>query len=427
MARRLFVQIYVAFVAIGLLSLVAAGLSARALSEDTPTVPAHVRVAAQMLLETLPDPVSAPAAFRREFVAHADQLGLHVSYWTPTGRLLARVGDPLPAPPAGCARAWVRSSQGNPGLCFQLPEGNWLAAATDRPGRSHWLVRFGGVLLAIAGTIALGSYPLARRITRRLERLRAGVEAFGAGSLERRVEVEGQDEVADLAHAFNASADRITALVEGQQRVLAHASHELRSPLARLRMALALLEDADGPDRARAVSRAEREIDELDALIEDVLLASRLRGGVSVPRGTEPVDLGALAHEIAQRHGISVTVEAPGALTQGDPRLLARVVANLLDNAHRYGAPPVAMRVGTAADRVFLTVEDRGPGVPEAQRDRIFEPFYQPPGHAESDGGVGLGLSLVSEIARHHGGSVDYAPRDGGGSAFTLTLPRATG
>ena len=424
MRRRLFLQIYGSFLSVSLLTVVATGLALQWAVQRTVEVPRSVRVAAQVLLETLPDPHAAPAEFRTALVRRARDLGVHVSVWTPEGALLGRVGDRLPAPPEGCARPWVRSASGDLGVCFQLPEGQWVAAAGVNARTRGWLFRGSGVFLALFGTIALGCYPLARRITRRLEALQAGVEAFGRGELERRVPVEGRDEVAAVARAFNASADQVATLVARQRRVLAHASHELRSPLARLRMAIALLEDAEsGAERADAAGRAVVEIDELDDLIEDVLLASRLRGGGAVPRDHGPVELGALVRTLAPR--VQATVHAAHApvWTTGDARLLERAVGNLLANARAHGAPPIDVVVRVDGSRAEVDVLDRGLGLSEADMARVFEPFFRAVGHREGDPGVGLGLSLVDEIARHHEGSVHCVRRPQGGMRFTLSLP----
>ena len=288
------------------------------------------------------------------------------------------------------------------------------------------MVRIAGVFLAIFGTIALGCWPLARRITRRLEALQHGVLAFGDGDLDRRVPVEGRDEVAQVARAFNDSADRVAELVERQRRVLAHASHELRSPLARLRMALALMEDARAAgERSEAALQAVREIDELDDLIEDVLLASRLRGGVSIPRERSWVDLAEVCQALCARHDAIWLGSAEELGVLGDKRLLERALGNLLSNARRHGEPPIEAGARVDEDNVYIDILDRGPGIPEDHIDRIFEPFFRPAGHREGDPGVGLGLSLVDEIARHHDGSVECAPREHGGMRFSLVLPLA--
>ena len=424
MRRRLFVQIYLSFLSVSLLTLVAAVASVQVIAEQS-VVPRSVRVGAQMVLQTLPDPQAAPAAFRVELVRRAKEAGVHASVWTESGRLLGRVGDALPAPPEGCARPWVRSAGGDLGVCAQLPEGQWVAIAGVNGRTGVWMARGGGIFLAIFGTIAMGCYPLARRLSRRLEALQVGVEAFGQGDLGRRVPVEGRDEVAAVAAAFNASAEQVATMVERQRRVLAHASHELRSPLARLRMALALIEDGEtAADRAEAIAQAALEIGELDDLIEDVLLASRLRGGVSVPRSIGRVELVALCQSLVQRYG-AVLLAGDGPVEVAcDARLIERAVGNLLANARTHGAPPIELVLRTTADGAEVHVLDRGPGIADADRARIFEPFFRPAGHAEGEPGVGLGLSLVDEIARHHGGSVSCEPRPDGGMRFCLSLPR---
>lgn len=273
------------------------------------------------------------------------------------------------------------------------------------------------LFLAVAG----GAYPVVRGLTRRLEALQQGVEAFGAGALGRRVPEEGRDEVAALAASFNRAAERIEGLVRSHQSLLANASHELRSPLARLKMALAMLDEAPTAQQPRLRREIEANIAELDALVEEVLLSSRLdaRGDV-VQR--EPVELLGLAAEEAARTGAGV---AGAPLTvRGDDRLLRRALRNLLENARRYGdGGAVEVHVGRSGAQAEVSVEDRGPGVPEAYRERIFEAFFRLPGHAEKAGGVGLGLALVRQIAERHGGSVRCEARAGGGSRFVLALP----
>ena len=268
--------------------------------------------------------------------------------------------------------------------------------------------------------VALGAYPVVRSLTRRLESLQRGVERFGAGSLGQRVDESGRDEVAKVARSFNQAADRVETLVRSHQSLLANASHELRSPLARLKMALAMLPQAEGAQRDTLRREAEANIAELDALVEEVLLASRLDADAWTLK-REPVELLGLAAEEAAR----VDAQASGETVSvsGDERLLRRALRNLLENARRYGAGAIDAIVEREGRSVRLRVCDRGPGVPEAFRERIFEAFFRLPGHAEREGGVGLGLSLVKQIAQRHGGEVRCEPRDGGGTCFTITLP----
>ncbi|HET7863927.1 MAG TPA: HAMP domain-containing sensor histidine kinase [Burkholderiaceae bacterium] len=300
------------------------------------------------------------------------------------------------------------------------------------PPGGGWGFVGGGAGLAVAlavlfAAVAAGAYPVVRRLTRRLEALRAGVEVFGAGGLSHRVSEEGRDEVAAVASSFNRAAQRIEELVRANKSLLANASHELRSPLARMKMALSMLGDAR-PERLDGLKQEiHTDIAELDALVAELLLASRLDAVPSLDNRTD-VDLLALAAEEGARVNANVGGEA--LTVHGDERLLRRALRNLLENARRYGGDEVHCTVerldgGNAwPSGVQVCVCDRGPGVPDAMRERIFEPFFRLPGHAEHAGGVGLGLSLVKQIAERHGGSIRCEPREGGGSCFRLNLPR---
>ncbi|MDZ7857773.1 HAMP domain-containing sensor histidine kinase [Sphaerotilus sp.] len=276
------------------------------------------------------------------------------------------------------------------------------------------------LLATLFVAVTAGAYPVVRRLTRRLEALERGVEQFGAGDLGHRVDAEGRDEVAAVALSFNRAAQRIEDLVRANRALLANASHELRSPLARLKMAVEMVEDASPEQRQALRSEIDRDICELDGLVEEVLLASRLDAQVALR--IEPVDLLGLLVEEAARVGASAEGEA--VLVQADERLLRRALRNLLENARRYGGDEVEATVRRGqAGQVEVQVCDRGPGVPSACREQVFEPFFRLPGHAERAGGVGLGLSLVRQIATRHGGSVRCLAREGGGSCFLITLP----
>lgn len=270
-------------------------------------------------------------------------------------------------------------------------------------------------LLFVAVTI--GVYPVVRRLTRRLEVLERGVEQFGSGDLGHRVDETGRDEVAAVALSFNRAAQRIEDLVRSNRALLANASHELRSPLARLKMAVAMMDGASAEQRAELRREIDRDIRELDGLVEEVLLASRLDAQVDL--------LGLLVEESAR---VGAAADGEPVLVQAEERLLRRALRNLLENARRYGGEEVEARVFVVGDdQVEVQVCDRGPGVPAAYREQVFEPFFRLPGHAERAGGVGLGLSLVRQIAQRHGGSVHCLAREGGGSCFSIRLPRGAG
>ena len=302
---------------------------------------------------------------------------------------------------------------------------------------------FGWMLFTVGLAVALGSYPIIRRLTLRLESLQRGVERWGAGDLSTRLNAEGRDEVAFLARRFNHAAERIETLMDSHRSLLANASHELRSPLARIRMSLELLNvDTHSPQR-QEISRS---ITELDQLIDEILLASRLDARQADAEPFEAVDLTGLAAEECARVGADLSADlGPGGQTamigpdigvnshtltvRGSPRLLRRLIRNLLENARRYSTGAISLelsqlRVG-AHQLAAIQVHDRGPGVPPDQRERIFEPFYRLPGASERDGGVGLGLALVKSISQRHGGSVRCESRPGGGASFVVELPVA--
>jgi len=382
--RRLYLRIYSAVLA----SLAIFALAAAALWHVV-VEPRDGSELALIARNVLPPAGAAPAEQQAALERLARDVRADLALFSSDGARLGSVGRPLSAPERG---GW-QGGRGGPQWAMQLPDGRWLAARLPHPRRG---AAFGlSALALILVAVGVGAYPVVRRLTQRLERLQRGVEALGAGELSARVKVEGRDEVARLAESFNRAAARIEELVAAHKTLLANASHELRTPLARIRMALEL-----GKDRREV----EQDIAELDALIDEVLVASRLDAVTSL-ENVEDVDLLALAAEEAARYD----VEAQGEPTtiRGDPRLLRRMIRNLLENARRHGAPPIEISVRNREIRVC----DAGPGVPEAERERVFEPFY-------SKRGVGLGLALVRQIARRHGGEARCE-----GSCFYVTLP----
>ncbi|MFN3568849.1 MAG: ATP-binding protein [Polaromonas sp.] len=321
----------------------------------------------------------------------------------------------------------------------QMLDGQNLHLVLPRPKRppsNSWTrapFGFGWMLGMVALAVALGTYPIVRRLTQRLEGLQRGVERWGDGDLSARVTVQGSDEVAFLAERFNHAAERIETLMDTQKSLLvshksllANASHELRSPLARIRMGLELMgEDAASPQRAE-ISRS---INELDQLIDEILLASRLDARQADAEPFETLDLTGLAAEECARvqAELGTAAQTHSLTVQGSPRLLRRLIRNLLENARRYGTGEISLELSQSGmgtrESVVIRVNDRGPGVPANQRERIFEPFYRLPGASEREGGVGLGLALVKSITERHGGTVRCEDRPGGGASFVVELP----
>jgi len=337
----------------------------------------------------------------------------------------------------GSATRMPRQGEERPGLEFEvaLDSGQQftlqVARREDRDGRrgppSPWSLPwgYGWVMASVGFVVALGVYPIVRRLTKRLEALQRGVQRWGEGDLSARVSEEGQDEVADLSKRFNAAASRIETLVRSHKSLLANASHELRSPLTRIRMGLELM-----GDKPNAAARGEisRNIAELDQLIDEILLSSRLDAREADMGTVEAVELMGMGAEECARVDAELEVAEgtdTAALTvPGVPRLLRRALRNLLENARRYGAGEISVVLAADAHHATIAVNDRGPGVPPELRERIFEPFYRLPGASERNGGVGLGLALVKSIAERHGGQVRCSGRSGGGASFVITLPR---
>ena len=314
---------------------------------------------------------------------------------------------------------------GGPGPRRSDPPWSWLRP----PYGFQWM-------LGLAALVVMAVlFPVARRLTQRLEALQRGVQRWGEGDLSARLPEGGPDEVADLSRRFNAAAERVqslmasqAALLQSQKSLLANASHELRSPLARIRMAVEL-SGTQGSPAAR--DEIQRSITELDQLVDEILLASRLDAREADMGTVESVDLiGLLAEECARVGAVFELPEGTGeVVVPGVARLLRRAVRNLLENAVRHGRrtghAEVVAQLSLEGGYAVLHIDDRGPGVPPDQRERLFEPFYRLPGASERDGGVGLGLALVRQIAVRHGGSVACDNREGGGARFTLRLPQS--
>jgi two-component system, OmpR family, sensor kinase len=322
------------------------------------------------------------------------------------------------------------------GIEFQVPMNDGGALVLQFPprprrpgegpsGGAWWLRGPGGllwILAIVALAVAVGTYPIIRRLTQRLDDLRRGVERWGEGDLSARINESGSDELAFLAQRFNHAAERIEALIESHKSLLANASHELRSPLARIRMGLELMQPEGSPAFREEI---QRNISELDQLVDEILLASRLDAPESDIGTVESVDLTGLAAEECALAGAELVPSQEGSalVVQGVAKLLRRAVRNLLENARRYSSGPVTVELTREQNSAVVRVRDRGPGVPPSERERIFEPFYRLAGASERHGGVGLGLALVRSITQRHHGSVRCEDQQGGGACFALRIP----
>ena len=344
--------------------------------------------------------------------------------------VLAGQAQRLPGPPAEGVEWRIEGRDGQDYRLHMAPRSDRSSGPPGphrNPEVAFWLrppLGFLWLLGLVSLAVVVGVFPIIRRLLKRLEILQRSVQRFGEGDLTARVPEGGQDEVADLARQFNAAAARIEALLAAHKSLLANASHELRSPLARIRMGLELLPAGTG---AALRQEMQRNVNELDQLIDEILLASRLDAREADMGSVERIDLIGLAAEEAARVGAELhlppdctALEVPGVA-----KLLRRALRNLLENARRYSPGPIELHLQLLAGQAQLQVCDHGPGVPAAERERIFEPFYRASGASEREGGVGLGLALVRSIAQRHGGQVQCGARTDGshGACFTLQLP----
>ena len=410
--KRLYQKIYLTIIASLLLVVLVAGAVWR-LGGDRMPVAQAFEMAGQLAAAALPR-ADAPQSAQEQAVSRlARQFRIDLALFDSSLAPVASFGRPLPPPPARFQTGgWLYGPAG-PAWSFHLPDGRWIVARAPihHANPAVGLVLFlGGIALAVA----IGAYPVVRGLTRRLERLQTGVETLGAGHLSARVEVEGRDEVARLAASFNRAAARIEDLVGAHRMLLANASHELRTPLSRLRLGLELYEQRQDP---KLKAELARDVAELDLLIDEILLASRLDAAPALQ--TESIDLLGLAAEECA-HYEECTLAGEPVTIRGDARLLRRLVRNLLDNARRHGAPPVTVSLARQGDQAVIEVADRGAGIPAAERDQVFAPFHRVGGDSK---GAGLGLALVRQIARLHGGDATVAPRPDQPSCFRVTLP----
>jgi signal transduction histidine kinase len=340
------------------------------------------------------------------------------------GRLLALVLHPSGKGAGGLPGGAGEGSGDEPGWASPLPYDLGVRALA-------WLV-LGG----------LGCYLLARYITAPVARLRHATRRLAAGDLGARVgpgRHRRRDELEDLGRDFDLMAERLEKLVSAQRRLLRDISHELRSPLARMNVALGLLRQREADDPDGMLARLETEADRLNRLIGDLLTLSRVESGESGPRDL-PLDLGALAAEIADdarfeagAHGCEVRLSRTGPVPAvGELGLLRSAVENVVRNAVRHTAAGTAVEitVGSRAEAGgpvgVIEVRDHGPGLPADQLERIFEPFYRADDSRQrGSGGTGLGLAIARRAVAQHGGSIEAAAAPGGGLRVTIRLPAA--
>ncbi len=398
-----------------------------------------------------------PAALRRleELVGADADRGSHVQVVDADGRVVTASAALRGLPPLVDERPGVREASGGvrvlPVLREREGQERWVvvvvgAAAGERPyavvaaestaGADHTvrtaaaLLLAGGLLVLVA--VGVATWVFVGRSLRPVEAIRRTVDGIGSTDLDGRVPVpDGDDEVSRLARTMNAMLARLQTSQRAQRRFVADASHELRSPVATLRAAAEVQRrhpGAGAPEEFAELVR--REAGRLERLVADLLLLARADEGALAAVRAE-VDLDELLEsEGARLRGatrLAVRVRTAPARVLGDPGQLTRVVRNLTDNAARHAAGRVELQVRAEGGQAVLSVADDGPGVPAAERERVFDRFVRlQDSRDRASGGTGLGLAIVAGAVAAHGGSVRCTDRgEGPGALFEVRLPLA--
>jgi len=288
------------------------------------------------------------------------------------------------------------------------------------------------ITLALVG---FGVYMLVKPLETRLSGLEKAVLRIRGGDLNARVPVEGTDAIGQLAGTLNGMTENIQRLLTAQKELTRAVSHELRTPVARIRFGLEMMLDATNDEQRLKTSEAiDQDIEQLDKLIDEILTYSKLEEGTPVLDFTL-IDVDKLLRRLEQESQAlagkkQVIYEAPDLpeerrMAEGEERYIHRVVQNLVGNALRYARSKVVIRYSVVGDVFRIDVDDDGPGIPEADRKRVFQPFTRlDDSRTRASGGYGLGLSIVSRIAYWHGGRARVAESDMGGAKFSFLWPR---
>ena len=280
--------------------------------------------------------------------------------------------------------------------------------------------------------ITSAAYFIIHPLEKKIKNVEGAARRIGGGDLGARAEVFGRDEVSQLAHAFNSMAEHIQRLIDSQRELTRAVSHELRTPVARIRFGMEMMADTDDVDsRFEQLGQLDGDITELNKLIDEILTYAKLEQGIPV-LDFEMVDLGQLLQKVAKettalgvKPKISVALPPEVALAEAEHRYLHRVLQNLAGNAARYARSEVRLSAGIYDNCAYIAVEDDGAGIPEKDRERVFQPFTRlDDSRTRASGGYGLGLSIVSRIAFWFGGQIKVEESPVlGGAKFVMTWP----
>ena len=444
--RRLFWRVYLYGVALLVMVVLAAMATAFIFDSKFPASEITRRTS-RLVAKDLARNYERPGLLRARLQDLQYVLDADVAVYRGDGKLVAAAGEAPAALSAERARGLAEHTMihdsGRRGMTLAVVlEGQAGAYVIIGHRRGHGglykLATMLGILLAL---LALAAIPLARTITRPLERITDTAAALGRGDLSARTGLDRADELGHLARVLDQMAARLDHTMRAEKELWANISHELRTPLSRIRVALELCEEEeDGRRVTERLAGIAEDIAELDRLIGDVLMTARLdlsdqgdNGGGFVLR-REPTDLSALAEDAARRagelHGLDVAVDAEDLPSvEADPALVRRVLNNLLDNAAKYSAPEAGVTIRLLREDAAAAVEvlDRGLGVPEDDLPRLFDHFFRADrSRSRGTGGLGLGLTLCRRIVEAHGGTIEAENREGGGLRVRVRLPAST-
>ncbi len=280
--------------------------------------------------------------------------------------------------------------------------------------------------------ITTAAYFIIHPLEKKIKLVESAARRIGGGDLSARAEVYGRDEVSQLAYAFNSMAEHIQRLIDSQRELTRAVSHELRTPVARIRFGMEMLADTeDTDDRFKQLEQLDGDIDELNKLIDEILTYAKLEQGIPV-LNFERVDLGELLQQVAKetkalgsKLNIIVNMPPEGTVVEAEQRYLHRVLQNLAGNATRYAKTEVCLSAGIYENCAYIAVEDDGDGIPEKDREKVFQPFTRlDDSRTRASGGYGLGLSIVSRIAFWFGGNIKVEQSASlGGAKFVMTWP----
>jgi two-component system sensor histidine kinase CpxA len=285
-----------------------------------------------------------------------------------------------------------------------------------------------------AGTVlfsVLFWFPLVRGMTRSLEQITQATAQIAEGKFDIRVSEGRRDELGSLGRAINRMAERLAGFVTGQKRFLGDIAHELCSPIARLQMAVGIIDERTAPAEKPYVEDMREEVQHMSDLVNELLSFSKASLGDTNIR-LQPISVRAAVEKAVKREAHEdsrIQIEVPERLwTIADPELLVRSISNLLRNALRYAGPagPITIAARTEDESVELTVSDQGPGVPEAEISKLFDPFYRvDASRTRETGGIGLGLSIVKTCIETCRGTVACRNRRPAGFEVVIRLPKA--